>query len=44
VGGGITDASSANAIANAGAKFIVVGTHIENGASIEELQEITSSL
>ena len=44
VGGGITSASSAKVIANAGASFIVVGSHIENGASIEELQEITSSI
>ena len=44
VGGGITNATSSKSIANAGARFIVVGTHIENGASIEELREITSSI
>jgi phosphoglycerol geranylgeranyltransferase len=44
VGGGITNAASAKIISNAGASFIVVGTHIENGASAEELQEITSSI
>ncbi len=44
VGGGITSAASAKSISNAGASFIVVGTHIENGASVEELQEITASI
>ena len=44
VGGGITSSASAKLISNAGASFIVVGTHIENGASVEELQEITSSI
>ena len=44
VGGGITSSASAKLISNAGASFIVVGTHIENGASVEELQEITASI
>ncbi|MBC8311250.1 MAG: geranylgeranylglyceryl/heptaprenylglyceryl phosphate synthase [Candidatus Marinimicrobia bacterium] len=44
VGGGITSAESANAISKAGASFIVVGTHIENGASVEQLKEITTAI
>ena len=44
VGGGITSAKSAKSISNAGASFIVIGSHIENGASIDELQEITASI
>jgi len=44
VGGGITSAESAKSISNAGASFIVVGTHIENGASVDELQGITASI
>jgi len=42
VGGGIKNANSAKEIADAGACFIVIGTHIENGASIEELQKLTT--
>tara|TARA_B110000438_G_C15797824_1_gene643656 strand:+ start:132 stop:866 length:735 start_codon:yes stop_codon:yes gene_type:complete len=44
VGGGITSAKSAELISNAGASFIVIGTHIENRASLRELQEITTSI
>ena len=44
VGGGITSAKSAKSISNAGASFIVVGTHIENGASVETLKQITASI
>ena len=44
MGGGITSAASAKLISNAGASFIVVGTHIENGASVDELQGITASI
>ena len=44
VGGGITSAKSAKSISDAGANFIVIGTHIENGASVEELQGILASL
>jgi putative glycerol-1-phosphate prenyltransferase len=44
VGGGINSAASAKSISNAGASFIVVGTHIENGASVDELQGITGSI
>jgi len=42
VGGGITSSTTAKKIADAGARFIVIGTHIENGASIEELKKITT--
>ena len=44
VGGGITNAKSAKLMSDSGARFIVVGTYIENGASIENLQLITSSI
>lgn len=44
VGGGITSSASAKSISNAGASFIVVGTHIENGVSVDALQKITSSI
>ena len=44
VGGGIDTARSAKLISKAGASFIVLGTHIENGASVNELQKITSSI
>ena len=44
VGGGITTAKSAKLLSDAGARFIVVGSHIENGASIENLKQITSSI
>jgi len=44
VGGGITTAKSAKLLSDSGARFIVVGTHIENGASIENLKLITSSI
>jgi len=44
VGGGIDNPQSAKLISDAGADFIVVGTYIENGASIKELSSITDSL
>ena len=41
VGGGIQTAKSAEQIKDAGAGYIVVGTIIENGASAQDLLELT---
>ncbi len=44
VGGGITTPQQAQEISKAGANHIVVGTFIENGATSNDLQAITSSI